>query len=74
MTEFHIQRIYTYLLGDDSLIPIGIDIELCYQNLLVYSYRLFDSHSDRIEILRLLSDNGSKFNNSTAQICYIANL
>jgi hypothetical protein len=61
MTELHIQRLDTYPLGDDLLILIGIDVELDYQNLLAHSDRLFDRHSDRIEIIRLLSDNRGKF-------------
>jgi hypothetical protein len=58
MAELHIQRLETYPFGDDSLIPIGVNVELYHQNLLAHSPRLFDCDSDRIEITRVLSDTG----------------
>jgi hypothetical protein len=60
MTELHIQRLDTYPFGDDSLIPIGVDVELYHQNLLAHSHRLFDRHSDKIETIRVLSDSGGE--------------
>jgi hypothetical protein len=60
MTELQIQRLDIYPFGDDSLIPIGVNVELYHQNLLAHSHRLFNRHSDKIEIIRVLSNSGGE--------------
>jgi hypothetical protein len=73
MAEPQIQRLDAYLSGNGLLIPIGVDVERYHQNLLAHSHRLFDRHSDKIEITRVLSDGGCELYLQRS-MCFLSDL
>lgn len=49
-----------YPLGDDSLVPIGLDVEQYRARFLGNSQRLFDGQGKQMEIIQLSRDNGGQ--------------
>lgn len=50
----------TYPFGADPRVPIGIDVERYCQDFYEDSRRLFVSHGDRMDIIRVLSGSGGE--------------
>jgi hypothetical protein len=49
-----------YPLGNESLVPVGVDAERYYQRFLENSQRLFASQADKLDIFRVLSGSGGE--------------
>lgn len=49
-----------YPLGNEPLVPVGVDAERYYQRFLENSQRLFASQVDQLDIFRVLSGSGGE--------------
>ena len=58
MTERQSNRWDLYPLGDESLVPVGVDVERYRQHFLANSQRLFASQADKLDVIRVLSGSG----------------
>lgn len=50
-----------YLLGDESLVPVGVDEERYRLRFLENSQRLFVSQGEQLEVMRVLSESGGEY-------------
>ena len=57
-----------YPLGDNSLVPVGVDEERYSLRFVEHSRRLFASQGEQLEVMRVLSGSGGE--DSCSQCCW----
>jgi hypothetical protein len=60
-----------YPLGNELLLPIGVDAQRYYQRFHENSQRLFASQADKLDIFRVLSGSGGEIDSAADKAYYV---